>query len=292
MNAITKTAAMPVSMDSKEIAKLLEKDHGNVLRDMRVMLISLYADDYLDAHMPPNYAGGRNAFIQANADAIFRAVFEDDSELNHPVGVTWKRDTRGYLTRITFDKRHTIALIAGYDPKLRLRIVDRLEELEKKLAAPTASFYSLGKSDTLTGAQQEELRAILHSGAEQLPVSKRGAFLAKGWSKLKAHFKVPYREIPRHEFTEALSIAGRHVAEVDTTHAALPAPTPKVDQLSQALDSMNLMAGSLADLSAAVVSLVAQPRDSPRQARKGEGLTAPTVSPSIETRSAPTEQTS
>lgn len=292
MNAITNSQTMPISMDSKEIAKLLEKDHGNVLRDMRVMLIGLYADDYLAAHMPPNYNGGRNAFIQANADAIFRAVFEDDSVLNHPAGFTWKRDARGYLTRIAFDKRHTIALIAGYDPKLRMRIVDRIEELEKKLAAPKAIPFAVGQHDTLTFAQQEELRAIMHSGAELLPLAQRGAFLTKGWSKLKAHFKVPYREIPRHEFTEALSIAGRHVAELEIAPLALPAPEPKVDQLSQALDSMNLMAGSLADLSAALVSLVAQSRDSPGQPRKGEGLTAPTVSPSSEASSAPTEQAS
>jgi hypothetical protein len=33
------------------------------------------------------------------------------------------------------------------------------------------------------------------------------------WSKLKSHFKVPYREIPRSEFTEALSIVQRTAAE-------------------------------------------------------------------------------
>lgn len=42
-----------------------------------------------------------------------------------------------------------------------------------------------------------------------------------GWSKLKAHFGVPYREIPRAEFCEAVSLVARHVAE----YQALAAPT-------------------------------------------------------------------
>ncbi|MFT3815465.1 MAG: hypothetical protein QM740_19155 [Acidovorax sp.] len=267
MSDIVKTTTMPVSMDSKEIASLLEKEHSNVLRDTRVMLIGLYGDDYLSMHMPPNYAGGRNAFIQANADAIFRAVFEDDSVLNHQQrqGFTWKRDARGYLTKISLDKSHTMTLVSGYDVKLRKRIVDRLQVLEEA-AAPKAIAYSVGQHDTLTVAQQDELRGVLHDGAERLPMAQRGAFLQKGWSKLKAHFKVSYREIPRREFTEALSIAARHVNE-HATPAALP--VPQADPLHRALDSMHLMAESMADLAAAVAHLS---RGSPPQLEKGEGL--------------------
>lgn len=47
--------------------------------------------------------------------------------------------------------------------------------------------------------------------------------MVKGWSKLKAHFGVPYRQIPASEFTEAISIVARHVAEwelVDDTPKA------------------------------------------------------------------------
>lgn len=293
MSNIANTTPTPVHMDSKEISRLLEKDHGNILRDMRVMLIGLYGDDYLAANLPTGYAGGRNAYIQANADRIFRAVFEDDSELNHPPGFTWKRDARGYLTRIAFDKRHTITLVSGYDAKLRMRIVDRLEELEAKLAKPVAIPYSAGRGDTLTKEEADELRAMLTDGVDKLPKDMQGNAMRQGWSKLIAHFKVEgYRKIPRAEFREALSIVGRHLASLDAKVLALPAPAPKADQLSQALDSMNLLAGSLADLSAAVMTLVTQPRDSPHHAGKGEGLTAPTVSPSSEKRTAPTVQAS
>lgn len=114
-------------------------------------------------------------------------------------------------------------------------------------------------------------------------MKQRGAFLLKGWSKLKAHFKVPYREIPRSEFSEALSIASRHAAE--PTVVALPAPSNDA-ALKQALDSMHLMAGSVADLAAAMVNLTnernMEARGSPPQrSRKGEAETFGPVSASM-----------
>lgn len=292
MNAITKSQAMPASMNTKEIAKVSGKNHGHVLRETRVQLVTLFARDHVDSVIPAEKAEQRAQFIRDNVDKLFNAVFRDDPHMDHQQnqGFALKWDSRGYLASVELDQELTLTLVSGYDILLRNRVIKRLGELERKLAAPTAIPYSVGKTDTLTEAQQEELRAILHGGAEQLPMSQRGAFLTKGWSKLKAHFKVPYREIPRHEFTEAVSIASRHVAELQVP--ALPAPAQKVDQLTQALDSMNLLAGSVADLTAAVMTLVTQPRDSPRQAGKGEGLTAPTVSPSSEKSAAPTAQVS
>lgn len=258
MSNIVKVNATPVSMDSKEIAALANKEHGNVLRDMRVMLIDLYGDEYLKQHMPPNYAGGRNSYIQANADAIFRALFEDDSDLNHQEnqGFTWKRDSRGYLSRISFDKSHTMTLVSGYDVKLRKRVVDRLDELEKKFATLPKIAYAVGKSDSLTADEQAQLRDMLTNAADALPKDSRGTFMQRGWSKLKAHFKVGYRDIPRNEFTEALAIAGRHIAEYSTPALAAPSATDKA--LLQAIDSVQVMAASVADLSAAVLSLSGQ----------------------------------
>eukprot|EP00456_Euglypha_rotunda_P010811 TRINITY_DN12779_c0_g1_i1.p2 TRINITY_DN12779_c0_g1~~TRINITY_DN12779_c0_g1_i1.p2 ORF type:complete len:194 (+),score=43.00 TRINITY_DN12779_c0_g1_i1:97-678(+) len=144
--------------------------------------------------------------------------------------------------------------------------------------------YAVGNRDTLTKTEQDELRAVLTAGAEALPAEQRGAFLMKGWSKLKAHFKVAYREIPRDEFSEALSIATRHAAE--STPAALPAPVAKETALQQALDSVHLMAGSVADLAAAMVNLTsertARARESPpRRPRKGEAETLGPVSASM-----------
>lgn len=39
--------------------------------------------------------------------------------------------------------------------------------------------------------------------------------MVKGWSKLKAHFGVSYRDIPAERFVEAMSIMARHVASFE-----------------------------------------------------------------------------
>lgn len=97
---------------------------------------------------------------------------------------------------------------------------------------------------------------MLTDAAQALPLKQRAAFLKQGWSKLKAHFKVGYREIPRNEFTEALAIAGRHIAEYSAPALVAPSATDKA--LLQAIDSVQVMAASVADLSAAVLSLSGQ----------------------------------
>ena len=85
--------------------------------------------------------------------------------------------------------------------------------------------YSVNASDTLTKEQQDTLRNLLAESAKQRfreDTKKQGAFIMRGWSKLKAHFKVGYREIPAVEFTEALSIATRHAVEGDYLPATEP----------------------------------------------------------------------
>lgn len=83
--------------------------------------------------------------------------------------------------------------------------------------------YTVQPSDTLNESQQIALRALLESNVKRLPHDKQAGAMVKGWSKLKAHFGVPYRQIPASEFTEAISIVARHVAEwelVDDTPKA------------------------------------------------------------------------
>ncbi|MDO4796247.1 MAG: Rha family transcriptional regulator [Brachymonas sp.] len=73
--------------------------------------------------------------------------------------------------------------------------------------------YVVNPDDVLTGDQAETLRLMLKTKADLLPKSQQGSFMMKGWSKLKSHFKVGYRQIPQSEYTEAMSIVTRHVAE-------------------------------------------------------------------------------
>ena len=72
----------------------------------------------------------------------------------------------------------------------------------RHLQAPeqaTKTRYAVGRRDTL------------ESAAKDLPEAARGHFMKQGWSKIRAHFKVHYREIPAAEFDEAQSLLQRHV---------------------------------------------------------------------------------
>ncbi|MFT3720383.1 Bro-N domain-containing protein [Pseudorhodoferax sp.] len=66
--------------------------------------------------------------------------------------------------------------------------------------------YSVGKTDTLTAAEAGQLRDMLTAGVKEFPASLQGQAMRQGWSKLKSHFGVPYRQIPRAELPEALSL--------------------------------------------------------------------------------------
>ena len=97
--------------------------------------------------------------------------------------------------------------------------------------------YTVQPSDTLNEPQQIALRAMLESNVKRLPHEKQAAAMVKGWSKLKAHFGVPYRQIPASEFTEALSIIARHVSEWELVEDAAKQPdaAPKLNAFMQAL---------------------------------------------------------
>lgn len=73
--------------------------------------------------------------------------------------------------------------------------------------------FAVNPGDVLTSEEAETLRLMLKSAVDRLPKDQQGAFMMKGWSKLKSHFKVTYREIPRHEYSEAVSIVARHISE-------------------------------------------------------------------------------
>ncbi|EON10596.1 phage antirepressor N-terminal domain-containing protein [Pandoraea sp. SD6-2] len=79
--------------------------------------------------------------------------------------------------------------------------------------------FSVNADDVLTGEQQEVLRLMVKTHVERLPKIKQGAAATKVWSKLKAHFKVAYRQIPQSEFTEAVSIVTRTAAEWEVLDA-------------------------------------------------------------------------
>lgn len=92
--------------------------------------------------------------------------------------------------------------------------------------------YTANAGDTLTAEEADLLRSMLRDAVSAGQSTKRAAFMISGWSKLKTHFGVSYRSIPRQEFEEAISIVARHIAESTTTEShsvasphALPHPS-------------------------------------------------------------------
>jgi hypothetical protein len=73
--------------------------------------------------------------------------------------------------------------------------------------------YGTNLTDTLTLEQANVLRDTLTHAVKELPQEKQAKAMIQGWAKLKSHFGVTYRQIPQSEFTEAISIIGRHIAE-------------------------------------------------------------------------------
>jgi len=118
------------------------------------------------------------------------------------------------------------------DESIRARVVQYQNECDDALwqywnegiaINPRASF-SVNPEDVLNGDQQETLRLMVKTLVERLPKAKQGGAAIKVWSKLKAHFKVPYRQIPQAEFTEAVSIVTRTAAEWEIVNEPV-APT-------------------------------------------------------------------
>lgn len=86
----------------------------------------------------------------------------------------------------------------------------------RKTGQYVAQPYAHNPGDTLSLDQADALRKPLTDAAKQRHPGdgkQQGAFLMRGWSKLKAHFRRGYREIPQAEFAEAVSLVARHIAE-------------------------------------------------------------------------------
>lgn len=98
----------PLTMSSREIAKLTSKRHDNVKRDIAAMLASLEKDTL-----------------------SFEGIYLD----------TMKRQQTEYH----LDKELTICLIAGYSAALRMAIIKRWQELEEKLQKK--NHFSLSRRD-------------------------------------------------------------------------------------------------------------------------------------------------
>lgn len=91
-----------LTMSSREIAELTGKEHRNVMRDIRAMLVDLYGE------------GGVLSFEHT--------LTNPQNGQTYPV--------------FNLPKDLTLTLVAGYNVKLRKRIIDRWMELEAKATQP------------------------------------------------------------------------------------------------------------------------------------------------------------
>ncbi len=98
-NSIAATESTVTTMTSREIAELTGKRHDHVLRDIRNMVEQLSAD--------PNLGWHCKSITYEDAQGKPRDMY-------------------------VLDKNTTIVLISGYDVVLRMRIVNRWQELESQ----------------------------------------------------------------------------------------------------------------------------------------------------------------
>lgn len=105
-------------------------------------------------------------------------------------------------------------------PELRDTITAYQDECDDVLwqywangAAINPRAFVAGPGDLLTDEEQGVLRAIVKQVAQRLPKEKQAGATIKLWSKLKSHYGVPYRQIPREEFAEAVSLLTRASTE-------------------------------------------------------------------------------
>lgn len=114
----------PLTMSSRDIADLVEKEHRNVMRDARKMLAELHGE------------GGVLRFEHTLPDP--------QNGQPYPI--------------LRLPKRETLVLIAGYSVTLRARIIDRWEQLEAGAAAtPAAAALNLRDPKHLAAAAAQLL---------------------------------------------------------------------------------------------------------------------------------------
>lgn len=127
---------------------------------------------------------------------------------------------------------HLLAMFARTETAKEFRrwVLDVLEQRINEFAVATP--YSVQPGQTLSAEQAQALRSMIENQAKRhySDTAVQGRYIKTVWSKLKSHFKVPYRQIPADEFTNAISIVVRHEVEWE-----LVDDEPKASTLNEAV---------------------------------------------------------
>jgi|GEM_PF-1233699 len=145
------------------------------------------------------------------------------------------------------------------DPQARQAVIRYQDECDEVLwqywndgvAVNPRPLYSVNPGDVLTKEEADTLRQLIESTAKKLAGDSKtqGKFILQAWSKLKSHFKVGYRGIPRHELTEAISIVNRHTVEWEVVDDEPRAKAVSVDpaRIKMAQSKASLVASKVHD---------------------------------------------
>ncbi|WP_375674901.1 Rha family transcriptional regulator [Bartonella sp. AP9QHHD] len=110
------------TMSSVEIAELCDKQHKNVMRDIKKMLEELYPES-----TAPKF--GVSDFSELKFEpAKFLSTYVDEQGKPRPC--------------YNLPKRECLILVSGYSTTLRAKIIDRWQELEKQVSTPQQIDYS------------------------------------------------------------------------------------------------------------------------------------------------------
>lgn len=169
------------TMSSREIAELTGKDHGNVMRDIRVMRADIeQASDLNPVCLLTNYVG-------ANGQ-------------NYP--------------QYQLDRDTCLTLILGYDAAARMRVVKRWQELEAQLtpAIPQTMAQAL-RLAAEQAEQMEQQQAALALAAPKVEFVDRYVLAdgAKGFREVAKLLKVNEAEFSQYlqDYKVMYRLAGR-----------------------------------------------------------------------------------
>lgn len=125
-------------MSSRAIASLTDKEHGHVMRDIRVMCEALKIDQ-----------------------SAYGSIYRD----------TYNREQQEFM----LDRELTLTLVSGYDIPLRHRVVRRLAELEAKdnLPAPVLAIPDFSNPAAAARAWAEQYEARQHAESTKAEIGSR-----------------------------------------------------------------------------------------------------------------------
>jgi Rha family phage regulatory protein len=139
MNALTIANTADMTMSSQEIAELTGKEHRNVMRDIRAMLVELHGE------------GGVLSFEHT--------LTNPQNGQTYPV--------------FNLPKRETLILVSGYNVQMRAAIIDRWQELEAKPVSNVIALPNFSNPALAARAWAEQFEARIAAEAKKAEIGSR-----------------------------------------------------------------------------------------------------------------------